>query len=75
MVVFHLVQIFFFFVKKDGTYRQKLVTPVNASAENSGQKRTVQDLLNEFSTPVRKAGKPRILFSFLEDFFLSFSCV
>ncbi|XP_063709568.1 autophagy protein 5 [Culicoides brevitarsis] len=41
---------------EDGTYRQKLVTPISTSAENgAGQKRTVQDLLNEFSTPVRKA--------------------
>lgn len=33
---------------------QKLIQPVS----DSGHKRTVQDLLDDFSTPVRKAGKP-----------------
>uniref|UniRef100_A0A336JYM0 Autophagy protein 5 n=1 Tax=Culicoides sonorensis TaxID=179676 RepID=A0A336JYM0_CULSO len=41
---------------EDGTYRQKLVSPINTNSDANGQKCTVQDLLNEFSTPVRKAG-------------------
>jgi len=35
----------------DGTYFQKLITPTT----EKGQKRTILDLLSEFSTPVRKA--------------------
>lgn len=39
---------------QDGTYLQKLIQPTN----EAGQKRTVQDLLDDFGTPdVRKAGK------------------
>ncbi len=38
---------------QDGTYLQKLIQPTT----DSGQKRTVQDLLDDFGTPVRKAGK------------------
>lgn len=36
-----------------GTYFQKLIAPLT----EKGQKKTLQDLLAEFSTPVRKAGK------------------
>lgn len=39
------------FYNEDGTYIQKLIAPLN----ESGQKRTIQDLLTEFSTPVRHA--------------------
>ncbi|KAL1380265.1 hypothetical protein pipiens_014335 [Culex pipiens pipiens] len=39
----------------DGTYQQKLVAP----GTESGQKRTLQDLLEDFSTPVRKAVSAR----------------
>lgn len=38
---------------QDGTYFQKLITPLT----EKGQKKTLQDLLSEFSTPVQKAGK------------------
>ena len=38
---------------QDGTYFQKLIAPLT----EKGQKKTLQDLLSEFSTPVRKAGK------------------
>ncbi len=38
---------------QDGTYLQKLIQPMT----DKGQKRTLQDLLNDFSTPVRKAGR------------------
>lgn len=37
---------------QDGTYIQKLIQPIT----DAGQKRTVQDLLADFTTPVRKAG-------------------
>ncbi|EAA05542.4 autophagy protein 5 isoform X2 [Anopheles stephensi] len=40
---------------EDGTYQQKLVAPSTAS----GQKRLLQDLLDDFSTPVRKAVEAR----------------
>lgn len=39
-------------VLQDGTYMQKLIQPIT----DAGQKRTVQDLLADFTTPVRKAG-------------------
>lgn len=45
---------FFIASFQDGTYLQKLIQPVTA---DKGQKRTLEDLLNDFSTPVRKAGK------------------
>lgn len=41
-----------YFYLQDGTYLQKLVTPQN----ENGMKRTVHDLLEDFSTPVQKAG-------------------
>lgn len=37
---------------QDGTYSQRLILPQN----ESGTKRTVQDLLGDFSTPAQKAG-------------------
>lgn len=37
---------------QDGTYLQKLIQPIG----DAGQKRTVQDLLDDFTSPVRKAG-------------------
>lgn len=40
---------------EDGTYQQKLVAP----STTAGQKRTLQDLLDEFSTPVKKAVEAR----------------
>ncbi|XP_050090639.1 autophagy protein 5 [Anopheles aquasalis] len=40
---------------EDGTYQQKLVAP----STETGQKRTLQDLLDDFSTPVRKAVEAR----------------
>lgn len=47
--------IFFFgcLISQDGTYVQKLVTP---NSEH-GMKRTVQNLLDDFSTPAKKASK------------------
>jgi hypothetical protein len=38
---------------QDGSYLQKLIAPLT----EKGQKKTLQDLLSDFSTPVRKAGK------------------
>lgn len=40
---------------EDGSYQQKLVAP----SSEAGQKRTLQDLLEDFSTPVRKAVEAR----------------
>lgn len=41
---------------QDGySYLQKLITPLN----DKGQRKTLKDLLEDFSTPVRKAGKTR----------------
>lgn len=44
----------FVFAFKDGTFLQKLIQP---NSPDKNQKRTLQDLLNDFSTPARKAGK------------------
>ena len=41
---------------QDGSYLQKLIAPLT----EKGQKKTLQDLLSEFSTPVRKAGMKNI---------------
>lgn len=37
---------------------QKLISPIN----EAGQKRTLDDLLNDLSTPSRQAGKSNIFF-------------
>lgn len=39
---------------KDGTFLQKLIQP---NSPDKNHKRTLQDLLNDLSTPARKAGK------------------
>ncbi|CAD7086877.1 unnamed protein product [Hermetia illucens] len=39
------------FYNEDGTYMQKLISPIN----EAGQKRTLDDLLNDLSTPSRQA--------------------
>lgn len=44
---------------QDGTYSQKLISPNN----DGGSKRTVQDLLDDFSTPTHRAGKPITVFT------------
>lgn len=41
-----------FFQLQDGTYLQKLVQPTD-----NGTKRTVHDLLEDFSSPTEKAGE------------------
>lgn len=46
---------------QDGTYLQKLIQPIS----DAGQKRTVQDLLGDFTTPVRKAGNFLLLLTYL----------
>lgn len=43
-----------FFLPKDGTYLQKLVSPVG---EEKNKKRTVKDLLDDFSTSTERASK------------------
>lgn len=52
--IVYLTKYIFTLLIQDGTYLQKLIQPTT----DSGQKRTVQDLLDDFGTPgVRKAGK------------------
>lgn len=47
-----IIYAFFIIYFQDGTYTQKLIPPLT----EAGQKRTLEDLLEDFSTPVRKAG-------------------
>uniref|UniRef100_A0A182Q286 Autophagy protein 5 n=1 Tax=Anopheles farauti TaxID=69004 RepID=A0A182Q286_9DIPT len=50
---------------EDGTYQQKLVAPSTAT----GQKRILQDLLDDFSTPVRKAVSKKAFLPTTESFY------
>lgn len=54
--------IFFLFDTQDGySYLQKLITPLT----EKGQRKTLKDLLVEFSTPVRTAGNTLFSFSLI----------
>lgn len=52
---------------QDGTYAQKLIPP----ATEKGQKKTLTDLLEEFSTPVRRAGRPNKRIFIIQETYLS----
>lgn len=57
---------YIFALLQDGTYLQKLISPNN----DGGTKRTVQDLLDDFSTSTHRAGKPTQFHHVLVDRFI-----